>query len=70
VPAAEVAVLVSPAAGRVGNTAWHGGGLRVGPAADPADGAVDVTVAGRQRLRARRAVGGGHRPLSRAPVIS
>ncbi len=51
-PAAEVAVLVSPAAGRgraraaVGNTAWYGGGMRICPAADPADGAFDVTVVG------------------------
>ena len=28
----------------VGNTAWYGGGMRVCPAADPADGAFDVTV--------------------------
>ncbi|WP_346623633.1 diacylglycerol kinase family protein [Blastococcus montanus] len=30
----------------VGNTAWYGGGLRVCPAADPADGLLDVTVVG------------------------
>ncbi len=30
----------------VGNTAWYGGGLRVCPAADPTDGAFDVTVVG------------------------
>jgi diacylglycerol kinase (ATP) len=30
----------------VGNTAWYGGGMRVCPAADPADGAFDVTVVG------------------------
>ena len=48
-PAAEVAVLVSPAAGR-------------GRAGAAAGAVLDV--------RARRAVVGGHRPLSRAPVIS
>ncbi|WP_347056831.1 diacylglycerol kinase family protein [Blastococcus sp. HT6-30] len=30
----------------VGNTAWYGGGLRICPAADPADGLFDVTVVG------------------------
>ncbi|TYP89122.1 diacylglycerol/lipid kinase family protein [Blastococcus xanthinilyticus] len=30
----------------VGNTAWYGGGLRICPAADPADGLLDVTVVG------------------------
>jgi diacylglycerol kinase (ATP) len=30
----------------VGNTPWYGGGMRVCPAADPADGAFDVTVVG------------------------
>ncbi|MGY1733646.1 diacylglycerol kinase family protein [Geodermatophilus sp. SYSU D01045] len=30
----------------VGNTAWYGGGMRVCPAADPADGLLDVTVVG------------------------
>ncbi|MGY1782800.1 diacylglycerol kinase family protein [Geodermatophilus sp. SYSU D01036] len=30
----------------VGNTAWYGGGMRVCPAADPADGRLDVTVVG------------------------
>ena len=30
----------------VGNTAWYGGGLRVCPDADPADGRFDVTVVG------------------------
>ncbi|WP_324277749.1 diacylglycerol/lipid kinase family protein [Blastococcus brunescens] len=30
----------------VGNTAWYGGGLKVCPGADPADGLFDVTVVG------------------------
>ncbi|PRY47549.1 diacylglycerol kinase [Geodermatophilus tzadiensis] len=30
----------------VGNTAWYGGGMRVCPTADPADGRLDVTVVG------------------------
>jgi diacylglycerol kinase (ATP) len=30
----------------VGNTAWYGGGMKVCPAADPADGRFDVTVVG------------------------
>ncbi|MCZ2860930.1 diacylglycerol kinase family protein [Blastococcus sp. VKM Ac-2987] len=30
----------------VGNTAWYGGGLRICPDADPADGLFDVTVVG------------------------
>src|SRR6185312_13611973 len=30
----------------VGNTPWYGGGMRVCPAADPADGLFDVTVVG------------------------
>jgi diacylglycerol kinase (ATP) len=30
----------------VGNTPWYGGGLKVCPAADPADGLFDVTVVG------------------------
>jgi diacylglycerol kinase (ATP) len=30
----------------VGNTAWYGGGMRICPAADPSDGAFDVTVVG------------------------
>ncbi|RBY84743.1 diacylglycerol kinase family protein [Blastococcus sp. TF02A-26] len=30
----------------VGNTAWYGGGMRVCPGADPADGRFDVTVVG------------------------
>ncbi len=30
----------------VGNTAWYGGGMRICPAADPADGLFDVTVVG------------------------
>jgi diacylglycerol kinase (ATP) len=30
----------------VGNTCWYGGGMKVCPAADPADGAFDVTVVG------------------------
>jgi diacylglycerol kinase (ATP) len=39
----------------VGNTSWYGGGLRVCPAADPADGLFDVTVVG---------------PMSRRELIS
>ena len=42
----------------VGNTAWYGGGMRVCPAADPTDGAFDVTVVGpvsrRELVRTRR----------------
>ncbi|MGY1623033.1 diacylglycerol kinase family protein [Geodermatophilus sp. SYSU D00965] len=41
----------------VGNTPWYGGGMRVCPAADPADGAFDVTVVGpvsRRQLVATR----------------
>jgi diacylglycerol kinase (ATP) len=30
----------------VGNTCWYGGGMKVCPAADPADGQFDVTVVG------------------------
>ncbi|TQN42998.1 diacylglycerol kinase [Blastococcus colisei] len=30
----------------VGNTAWYGGGMKVCPGADPADGLFDVTVVG------------------------
>ncbi|MGY1802290.1 diacylglycerol/lipid kinase family protein [Blastococcus sp. SYSU D00922] len=30
----------------VGNTAWYGGGLKICPGADPADGLFDVTVVG------------------------
>ena len=30
----------------VGNTPWYGGGMKVCPAADPADGLFDVTVVG------------------------
>jgi diacylglycerol kinase (ATP) len=30
----------------VGNTPWYGGGMKVCPAADPADGVFDVTVVG------------------------
>ena len=41
----------------VGNTAWYGGGLEICPGADPADGLLDVTVAGpltrRELVRAR-----------------
>ncbi|MGY1592379.1 diacylglycerol/lipid kinase family protein [Geodermatophilus sp. SYSU D00708] len=41
----------------VGNTPWYGGGMRVCPGADPADGAFDVTVVGpvsRRQLVATR----------------
>ncbi|WP_448639482.1 diacylglycerol/lipid kinase family protein [Geodermatophilus sp. URMC 63] len=49
----------------VGNTAWYGGGLRVCPAADPADGLLDVTVVGpvsrRELVRTRpRLADGSH----------
>jgi diacylglycerol kinase (ATP) len=49
----------------VGNTAWYGGGLRVCPAADPTDGAFDVTVVGpvsrRELVRTRpRLTAGTH----------
>ena len=30
----------------VGNTAWYGGGMKICPGADPADGVFDVTVVG------------------------
>jgi diacylglycerol kinase (ATP) len=30
----------------IGNTGWYGGGMRVCPDADPADGLFDVTVVG------------------------
>jgi diacylglycerol kinase (ATP) len=30
----------------VGNTAWYGGGMKICPGADPADGRFDVTVVG------------------------
>lgn len=30
----------------VGNTGWYGGGLRICPGADPADGLLDLTVVG------------------------
>ncbi|TFV62445.1 sphingosine kinase, partial [Geodermatophilus sp. DF01-2] len=49
----------------VGNTSWYGGGMRVCPAADPADGAFDVTVVGpvsrRELVRTRpRLTAGTH----------
>jgi diacylglycerol kinase (ATP) len=49
----------------VGNTPWYGGGLRVCPGADPADGLFDITVVGpmtrRQLVRARpRLADGSH----------
>jgi diacylglycerol kinase (ATP) len=41
----------------VGNTCWYGGGMKVCPAADPADGLFDVTVVGpmtrRELIRSR-----------------
>jgi diacylglycerol kinase (ATP) len=41
----------------VGNTCWYGGGMKVCPGADPADGLFDVTVVGpmtrRQLIRSR-----------------
>ena len=47
----------------VGNTAWYGGGMKVCPAADPADGLFDVTVVGRmtrrELVRSRRRVTAG-----------
>ena len=49
----------------VGNTPWYGGGMRVCPAADPADGSFDVTVVGpvsrRELVRTRpRLTAGTH----------
>ncbi|MGY1696151.1 diacylglycerol kinase family protein [Geodermatophilus sp. SYSU D00814] len=49
----------------VGDTAWYGGGMRVCPAADPADGLLDVTVVGpvsrRELVRTRpRLTAGTH----------
>ncbi|SDN72312.1 diacylglycerol kinase [Geodermatophilus sp. DSM 45219] len=49
----------------VGNTSWYGGGMRVCPAADPADGVFDVTVVGpvsrRELVRTRsRLTAGTH----------
>ncbi|MGY1753305.1 diacylglycerol/lipid kinase family protein [Blastococcus sp. SYSU D01042] len=49
----------------VGNTAWYGGGLRICPDADPADGRLDVTVVGpvsrRELVRTRpRLADGSH----------
>jgi diacylglycerol kinase family enzyme len=49
----------------VGNTAWYGGGMRVCPDADPADGLLDVTVVGpvtrRELVRTRpRLTAGTH----------
>ncbi|MGY1812418.1 diacylglycerol/lipid kinase family protein [Blastococcus sp. SYSU D00820] len=49
----------------VGNTAWYGGGMRVCPGADPADGLLDVTVVGpvgrRELVRTRpRLTAGTH----------
>jgi diacylglycerol kinase (ATP) len=41
----------------VGNTPWYGGGMKVCPGADPADGVFDVTVVGpisRRELMATR----------------
>ncbi len=35
----------------VGNTSWYGAGMRICPAADPADGRFDVTVVGPMRRR-------------------
>jgi diacylglycerol kinase (ATP) len=49
----------------VGNTPWYGGGMRVCPGADPADGLFDVTVVGpvsrRELVRTRpRLTAGSH----------
>ncbi len=49
----------------VGNAPWYGGGMRVRPAADPADGMFDVTVVGsasrRELVRTRpRLTAGTH----------
>ncbi|GAA4734375.1 YegS/Rv2252/BmrU family lipid kinase [Modestobacter marinus] len=48
-----------------GNTAWYGGGLRIAPAADPADGLLEVVVIGpvsrRELVRTRpRLAAGSH----------
>jgi YegS/Rv2252/BmrU family lipid kinase len=47
----------------VGNTPWYGGGMRVCPGADPADGRFDVTVVGpmtrRELVRSRPRLSAG-----------
>ncbi|SDH05052.1 diacylglycerol kinase [Klenkia brasiliensis] len=47
----------------VGNTGWYGGGLRICPDADPADGWLDVTVVGpvsrRELVRTRPRLAAG-----------
>ena len=47
----------------VGNTSWYGGGMRVCPGADPADGLFDVTVVGpmsrRELIRSRPRLAAG-----------
>jgi diacylglycerol kinase (ATP) len=47
----------------VGNTAWYGGGLRIAPDADPADGLLEVVVVGpvnrRELVRARPLLAAG-----------
>jgi diacylglycerol kinase (ATP) len=50
-------------AGAVGNTPWYGGGLRIAPAADPADGLLEVVVVGpisrRELVRTRPRLAAG-----------
>jgi diacylglycerol kinase (ATP) len=47
----------------VGNTAWYGGGLRIAPGADPADGQLEVVVVGpisrRELVRTRPRLAAG-----------
>ncbi len=47
----------------VGNTGWYGGGLRICPGADPADGWLDLTVVGpvsrRELVRTRPRLAAG-----------
>jgi diacylglycerol kinase (ATP) len=47
----------------VGNTPWYGGGLRIAPGADPADGLLDVVVVGpisrRELVRTRPRLAAG-----------
>jgi diacylglycerol kinase (ATP) len=47
----------------VGNTPWYGGGLRIAPAADPADGLLEVVVVGpisrRELVRTRPRLAAG-----------
>jgi diacylglycerol kinase (ATP) len=66
----EVALTVDGVGGRldvtlvaVANTAWYGGGLRIAPGADPADGLLEVVVVGpvsrRELVRTRPRLAAG-----------